>query len=276
MIGAASSQSYLNPPIRELRGLELWIYKIYWNSSRVTDLKRKLSFKDRKFIKPGKRVRLAEALTLDFIARNTTIPVPQVLDVFTVNGVVNIVQEFIDAPVLEDIWHKLTPDEQRSSMVQLKDCFDQLRTLQPPHPERVQGIDGSGCLDDRLAPGEWGPFDDHAAFHKFLGLEAMRTRPERFPLVQEALSKVHGRRYKTVFAHGDLGPHNILWKNGRIVIIDWERSGWFPEYWDYTRVHFARGPHVMPGWWELFREFVDRYDDEVEVDLQVANYIMRI
>ena len=41
-------------------------------------------------------------------------------------------------------------------------------------------------------------------------------------------------------------------------------------------MHFSCGPHVMPGWWELFREFVNRYDDEVEVDLQVANYVMRV
>jgi len=27
---------------------------------------------------------------------------------------------------------------------------------------------------------------------------------------------------------------------------------------------------------ELFRELVDRYDDGVEVDLQVANYIMGV
>lgn len=220
-------------------------------------------------------MRLAEAMSLDFIWQNTTIPVPQVFDVFSVNGVVHILQEFINAPVLEDVWHKLSPEQQRSSMVQLKDCLNQLRALEPPHPERVQGIDGSGCLDDRLEHGEWGPFDNHEAFHRFLGLDAMRMDPERYPLVQESLSITQGRRYKTVFAHGDLGPHNILWKSGRIFIIDWERSGWFPEYWDYTRAYAARG-YIMPGWWELFRELVDQYDDELEVDLQVANYIIRI
>ncbi|KIM42611.1 hypothetical protein M413DRAFT_444312 [Hebeloma cylindrosporum] len=272
---ASTSQSFLKPPIRELHGLELWVYEIYWNTRRVTRLKRFLSYKDDKFIKRGPGVRLAEAVALDFNARNTTIPVPRVFDVFTVKGVVHIVQEFIDGRMLEDIWHKLSVDQQHSSMMQLKDCIAQLRALQPPHPERVQGIDGSGCLDSRLAIGEWGPFDDHAAFHEFLGYEAMRMLPERYPLVQEALSVTHGRQYKTVFAHGDLGPHNILWKNGQIVIIDWERSGWFPEYWDYTRVYAARG-YSMPEWWELFKEFVDRYDDEVEIDIQVSNYVERL
>ena len=61
-----------------------------------------LSFlsKVKKFIKPGKQVRLAEAATLDFIAWNMTITIPRVLNVVSIDGIVQIVQEFIDAPVL--------------------------------------------------------------------------------------------------------------------------------------------------------------------------------
>ena len=44
--------------------------------------------KDNKFIKSGKQVRLAEAMTLDFIARNTTITIPRVLDLVSVDGIV--------------------------------------------------------------------------------------------------------------------------------------------------------------------------------------------
>ena len=29
-----------------------------------------------------------------------------------------------------------------------------------------------GCRDARLAPSDWGPFDNHAALREFLGLEA--------------------------------------------------------------------------------------------------------
>jgi serine/threonine protein kinase len=262
-------------PVRELQGSKLLIYKLRWKLGSVIRSTKKLSFNDSSFIKRGSRVRLTEALTMDFIAQNTTIPVPRVLDVFAINGVVHIVQEFIDAPVLEDVWHTLSPDQQRSSMAQLKDCLDQLHALQPQRPDRVQAIDGSGCIDDRLASGEWGPFDDHAAFHRFLGHDVFRESPERYPLVQEALSRTCGRQYRTVFAHGDLGPHNILWKDGRIFVIDWERSGWFPEYWDYTRAYEARG-YAMPDWWKLFRETVDRYDDEVEVDRRILNYVERL
>jgi len=207
---------------------------------------------------------------MDYIARNTTIRVPRVLDIFTIHGVVHIVQESIDGPVLEDVWSRLSPEEQRGSMAQLKNCLDQLRALKPPHPERVQAVDGSGLIDGRVESGVWGPFDNHAAFHRFLNHDILRANP-RYPRVQEALSRIYGKRYKTVFSHGDLGPHNVLWKDGCIVVIDWERSGWFPEYWDYTRVHAARGH--MTGWWTMFKETVDhRYDDEVELAVRISEY----
>jgi len=102
---------------------------------------------------------------MDFIARSTTIPVPHVLDVFSIRGTVHIIQEHINGPVLEDVWDRLSTKEQRSSMSQVKDCLDQLRALKPQHPERVQAVDGTGLIDGRLDSGVWGPFDNHSDFH---------------------------------------------------------------------------------------------------------------
>ncbi|KAJ5154949.1 uncharacterized protein N7500_010388 [Penicillium coprophilum] len=42
--------------------------------------------------------------------------------------------------------------------------------------------------------------------------------------------------HSIVFAHGDLRPQNIMVKNGYVVaIIDWELSGWYPEYWEFAK-----------------------------------------
>ena len=40
------------------------------------------------------------------------------------------------------------------------------------------------------------------------------------------------------FTHGDVAPHNIMVdENGRITgVIDWELTGWYPEYWDYANI----------------------------------------
>ena len=48
--------------------------------------------------------------------------------------------------------------------------------------------------------------------------------------------------------HGDLTPRNIIVKDGRITgIVDWERSGFFPEYAEYA---FAmKLGHQIEKWW---------------------------
>ncbi|KAG5641452.1 hypothetical protein DXG03_005213, partial [Asterophora parasitica] len=215
-----------------------------YTTKRSLNFPTSLSFTSSEFTKLGRRVRLTEALTMDFIARNTTIPIPRVLDVYSMDGKVHLVQECIRGPVLEDVWRHLSRAQQQSSMAQLRDCLVQLHNLEPPnYSERVQAADGF---------------------------------PDAYPLVQDTLSKLQSRRYKTVFAHGDLGPHNIIWRKDteRIVIIDWETAGWFPAYWDYTRARAARGG---TPWWDMFRETVGHvYDNELEFDIQAGKYFDRI
>jgi aminoglycoside phosphotransferase len=41
--------------------------------------------------------------------------------------------------------------------------------------------------------------------------------------------------HRIVFTHGDLEHHNIMVKGGRITgFLDWEASGWYPDYWEFT------------------------------------------
>jgi serine/threonine protein kinase len=213
---------------------------------------------------------------MDFIARNTTIPVPRVLDLLVIDGSMHIVQEYIDASVLADVWPRMDSGERDSCMFQLKGYVDQLRALVSLEPGRVQAVDGTGCIDDRLYPGTWGPFDSFDAFNSFFSHDIVRQRPEDYPDAQEPLSKTRGRTWRTVFAHGDLGPHNILWKDGRIVsIIDWECAGWFPEYWEYTRSYFTSACS-LPGWWEMFKGLMDQYPEELEVERCLSAYFIRV
>jgi len=40
-----------------------------------------------------------------------------------------------------------------------------------------------------------------------------------------------------LFTHGDLNPRNILVEEGHVSgIIDWEQSGWYPEYGSTSRL----------------------------------------
>ncbi|KAH8910486.1 hypothetical protein BR93DRAFT_923192 [Coniochaeta sp. PMI_546] len=53
----------------------------------------------------------------------------------------------------------------------------------------------------------------------------------------------------SVFTHGDIGPRNIMVdETGHISgLLDWESSGWFPDYWEMTQI--ARHGHgVVHDW----------------------------
>jgi len=272
--------SYLMPPVRKLQGSEKWKFERRYCNKIINAMYPLLKYLSlpiqRCFVKYGYRVRLTEAVASEFIAKNTTIPVPRVLDVFKYNGTVHIVQEFIDAPHLFTVWRRLGLDDRRRCMLQLKGYMEQLRSLVPPEPGKVQSIDGEGFTDGRVGHEQWGPFESHDEFNKFFNHEKVRKLASRYPDAQAPLAVTKGRTWRTVFAHGDLGPHNILWdmKKAEIAaIIDWEFSGWFPEYWDYTRAYF--GPAVYQknyGWWEMFQECTQCYQEELDVEIILSDY----
>ncbi|RDB22097.1 hypothetical protein Hypma_010979 [Hypsizygus marmoreus] len=157
-------------------------------------------------------------------------------------------------------------------MHQLKGYIDQLRSLEPPEPGKVQAVDGGTCIESRLAAKPWGPFNSIADFQRFYGYHYVY---KNCPQYRADFEKVAGRVYRTVFTHGDLGPHNILRKDGRIVgVIDWETAGWLPEYWEYVMCYFGPGSDI-PTWWEMFDRIMDSYPDELIVEADVCSINVR-
>jgi thiamine kinase-like enzyme len=44
------------------------------------------------------------------------------------------------------------------------------------------------------------------------------------------------------FTHADLNPRNIIVSPvnpSRVVIVDWQQSGWYPDYWEYCKALYA-------------------------------------
>ena len=58
------------------------------------------------------------------------------------------------------------------------------------------------------------------------------------------------------FTHGDLNTFDILVREGKVVgLIDWEFSGWYPHYWEYTSAWF--GSVMKTQWQGLLEDFLD-------------------
>ncbi|KAI0796036.1 kinase-like domain-containing protein [Abortiporus biennis] len=167
-------------------------------------------------IKRGDENTLNEALTMDYITRHTSIPVPRVRDVLKLpDERIWIIMDYIESDTLDDVWLSLTEQERLNCMQQLQGYVNQLRALPPPDPTRVQAVNGGNLHGFRMH-GKYGPYNSIAAFHEARGHSYI---PTAYPQYTEDFDKISGKSWKIMFAHGDLGPHNILWRDGQIVAI---------------------------------------------------------
>jgi len=111
--------------------------------------------------------RTAEAPNIEYIAGNTTIPVPRVHDVFIVNQRTYIIMDYIDG---SEITQKSLPAEQLEGVLEeLKGYIAQMRALNPTRPGRVEAADGSGIFDVRLRGDPYPSVESIERFHELLG-----------------------------------------------------------------------------------------------------------
>ncbi|KAK7688266.1 hypothetical protein QCA50_008636 [Cerrena zonata] len=197
-----------------------------------------------------------------FVAANTTIPVPTILD-FVDDGEYSMVLmtqlpgESVRQPILDGI---ITEEYFESTM---RDWLIQLRDLPIPDPQRVSSFDGGQCLSFRVHKDPFGPFPDIASFHRRLLRMCPAADGQR--LENEVVHKSYDKSHRILFTHGDIHVHNILAHNGHISgLVDWDCAGWYPEYWDYAVAIYHIRRH--PFWVGCFSRIFPQYEDELEIE----------
>ncbi|KIH88779.1 hypothetical protein SPBR_07747 [Sporothrix brasiliensis 5110] len=209
-----------------------------------------------------------ELEALLFVRKHTTIPVPRVFRTYPASdGRIYIEMEFVKGVSLAELWLKtgLTDDAKKAIIAGLHDAVTQLRNLPPPTPQDIVASTSTkeGLSDGRIGPETFGPFTSHDAFHTFLrgGIPIESTQKT----YGDTVFQVHTRRYKTHFTHADLVPRNIIISNERIAaIVDWGFAGWYPEYWEYTKIFFDA--FVRLDWYTAVKEAIPQYDTELAAE----------
>ncbi|ESZ90636.1 kinase domain-containing protein [Sclerotinia borealis F-4128] len=206
-----------------------------------------------------------ESEAMEFVRKNTTIPIPKVFGVYNrEDGSQDLVLELLPGSALNVTWQTLTLEEKSDLVTELAGYLLQLRCLQP----RKEGFVGSLMLgssyDHRLGGRRFGPFESIADFHKFV------RRGDSMDLwnFDKDVTDVHNKSdsYVTKFTHADMSPESILVKNRKITgIIDWEFSGWFPEYWEYTKMYFGWRPYRGDFYHEMDKG-ITTYPQELAAD----------
>ncbi|KAF4446833.1 phosphotransferase enzyme family protein [Fusarium austroafricanum] len=258
-------------------------------------------------VKYGKRVTEYEGNALIFVEKHLRIGAPRLCAMFRdePSGCLYLIMEYIQGVNLESIWSTLSVESKSSITMQLKDMFDQMRTLEPPK-NFIGGIDAGALRDTPFQtmepdPRINGPFQSSEEVGMALALasrnfweETGRTTwlPRFFTQHLGAALKDH----QASFTHGDLRMRNIVVEkvletsspeNSDVNeggakqhyeyrvrgIVDWESAGWYPAYWEYTSA-LARA-HQESDWPERVGEMMKPYPLELSMiflvfqDLQV-------
>ncbi|TVY13908.1 hypothetical protein LARI1_G009029 [Lachnellula arida] len=211
---------------------------------------------------------------LKMVRQYTSVPVPRPLDLvlaptksddpFYSHDAYLLTSRISGIPLAR--CHDMLSDEDGAEFVaQMQLYLAQIRAIpKVASPEyAICDTRGGACRDPRINDANpVGPFLDEAAFSQVL---RNPDEPSR-------------RGHEIVFTHGDLNSRNIL--VDRVVrpdgtrgwtvtgIVDWETSGYYPEYWDYTKALFE-GFRYTERWREFMHDIFKSFGDlskEFEVE----------
>jgi thiamine kinase-like enzyme len=198
--------------------------------------------------------------------------------------------ERIQGETLAHAWDRLFKENSlQKVLLQLKQMIQELRALQPPPGTGVENCVGGSMIDCRLPHGtpRFGPFKTIQEFHRWLrdgfpGPKRSDELPEEekvgkplteqeFSALESMVAKQEGSWPPPVFTHCDLNPFNIIVRGDQIVsIIDWEFSGWYPIYWEYT---FAwLGNILRSEYRDILQSLMDPYPEELVMERTRAQW----
>ena len=196
-----------------------------------------------------------EATTMRFLQDNIPeIPAPRLLGVIS-SSRTYIFMTYIPGIRLESIWSQLDARQNRSITADLEVILQKLRQSAPAGTP-LGGIGGEGCKDTgrhtRVCETKLSTSLDFVDFlfsNPHFGGEVY-TR-----LLRDMWSY---QPRSIVFTHGDLQHMNILVQvcdeNSYRVsgLIDWERSGWYPEWWESIKATNCLSTMTSENDWALY------------------------
>ncbi|PYH92597.1 hypothetical protein BO71DRAFT_442325 [Aspergillus ellipticus CBS 707.79] len=234
---------------------------------------------------PAHRVQMGEAEAMILVRNQTSVPVPRVLNAYSIAEIGFILMEKLPGVQLDDCWDGLPRALKESLSCQLRDYVARWRQIQGPF---YGTVDGGPCLDVVFqhswenVRSRYGPFASRSAFNEGMVQALRNSRPggrltkrdERFAdrLLASGSGEEGGGEEMMVLTHGDLHPSNILVQDGVITgIVDWGAAGYSVSEREYFCLRWSA---LDPEWIELSTSILpsDGYDFWKEVNYQMMAY----
>ena len=226
-------------------------------------------------VKYGRHVSLIEADNMKYLSTETVVPVPKFYASMMAPEMdrLFIVMEYIEGQTLAQALPSLTSTERQNVFDQIQEILSHLRNLPPPdylgsigRRPFGDGIFYTNPVDQATC----GPFASQDEMNEgMLRRLAETCVPSHINLLRKLIDSTL-RNHRTVFTHADLQPKNIMLRRTGtkqdgsrifdIKIIDWEMSGWYPEFWEFCNATVWDGS--MPEWLEAIQNMLTVYPKE--------------
>ncbi|KAF5667248.1 phosphotransferase family [Fusarium heterosporum] len=180
------------------------------------------------------------------------VPVPEIYGWSTEDGYVLLFMEMVKGITVEKRWPSMTKDEKTSFWGTLKSVVSNLRTLSQDPDDRFLGrIDRSPYYDISITNSNRpsaGPFTSVKGFHDWLSITIRQGIEEHWPgmkpeEIPDPYREMLPDDAQVIFTHADLHPSNIIVSPDSpstiVAIIDWEQSGWYPDYWEFCKAEYT-------------------------------------
>lgn len=236
--------------------------KLFYGVSNlgVWSLGSKLVLKDR-----GVNPPTYEVPNIQFLQNVTSIPIPAVVESWEEGNHILILMKRVPGVPLSEAWPNLSMPERETIARETAEYLLQLRKLQS---DSIQGLDGRPFHANLLFMGNGN--DSGLPYSPLASDEALWAgmEPGLKDTVPEAARRRLRQRMPTAtpytFTHNDLTNVNIMVENGHLTgIIDWERSGYLPVWWEYVHTYLGDSEEDAE-WKKLLRKFMPDYSAALE------------
>ncbi|RSL48263.1 hypothetical protein CEP54_013028 [Fusarium duplospermum] len=205
---------------------------------------------------------LTEHRSLAFLQENLpSFPAPRPHGLIRLGHFYLLFTTFIPGLDLDKVWPRLNRNQKQNITDQLGVLFSQLRSLPYLAPTPLGDVQGGdGCRDlrrDLRISTE--PITTDKEFQDFI-FSGSRTASASYIRLLRGLMPESAA--KIVFTHGDLRPPNIIVQEGEdgqwqvVSVIDWELSGFYPEYWECIKATNNLTPRDSTDWYQYLPDLI--------------------
>ncbi|CAG8045348.1 unnamed protein product [Penicillium olsonii] len=196
---------------------------------------------------------------LQYLAEKTPdLPIPKPHGLIMLDSIGIMLMSYVPGTTLQKVWPSLSPDGKLSIQKQLEEIFSRIREIRQDDGIELGDAQGEGVKDDRIMD----MFSRKGItmardFDKLQFSAKHRASPFYVKLLRSFLEEDCKTLQGSVFTHGDLKKSNIMAQEdpenaGHFVItgiIDWEDSGFYPEYYEATRLSSGQSIDHDDDWY---------------------------